>query len=151
MVRHRSGDYWTSDCRQTGCSPGGAFMTWWSFVLILVWLATFVAGQLFFKRAMESSGVTGFRNRNTIAILSAGKSPDDNFVFSKSRPAAAFRSQLPVSVSGFKHHHHHHDGSCDFEREINVATNHRHVVDHRRGRARFNELVPATIVPAWRS
>jgi uncharacterized membrane protein len=47
-------------------------MTWWSLVLILVWVGTFVAGQLFFKRAMESSGATGFRNRQTISILSAG-------------------------------------------------------------------------------
>jgi uncharacterized membrane protein len=47
-------------------------MTWWSLVLILVWLATFVAGQLFFKRAMELSSVTGFYHRNTIAFLSAG-------------------------------------------------------------------------------
>jgi uncharacterized membrane protein len=47
-------------------------MTWWSFVLILVWLATFVAGQLFFKRAMELSSVTGFRNRKAVAFLSAG-------------------------------------------------------------------------------
>ena len=37
-------------------------MTWWSLVLILVWVGTFVAGQLFFKRAMESSGVAGFQN-----------------------------------------------------------------------------------------
>jgi uncharacterized membrane protein len=47
-------------------------MTWWSLVLILVWLATFVAGQLFFKRAMELSSVTGFHNRKTVAVLSAG-------------------------------------------------------------------------------
>src|SRR5260370_20202895 len=72
MVRDRFGDYWTGHRRQAGCSFGGAFMTWWSLVLILVWLGTFVAGQLFFKRSMESSGVTGFRNRQTISILSAG-------------------------------------------------------------------------------
>jgi uncharacterized membrane protein len=72
MVRHRAGDYWTGDRRQTGCSPGGALMTWWSLVLILVWLATFVAGQLFFKRAMELSSAAGFRNRKTAAVLSAG-------------------------------------------------------------------------------
>src|SRR5260370_39706548 len=72
MVRHRPGDYWTGDRRQTGCTLGGAFMTWWSLVLILVWLATFVAGQLFFKRAMESSSVTGFRKRKTVTFLGAG-------------------------------------------------------------------------------
>jgi uncharacterized membrane protein len=72
MVRDRFGDYWTGYRRQASCSFGGAFMTWWSLVLILVWLGTFVAGQLFFKRAMESSGVAGFRNRQTISILSAG-------------------------------------------------------------------------------
>ena len=47
-------------------------MTRWSLVLILLWLATFVAGQLFFKRAMELSSGTGFRNRKTVAVLSAG-------------------------------------------------------------------------------
>jgi uncharacterized membrane protein len=47
-------------------------MTWWSLVLILVWLATFVGGQLFFKRAMEFSSVTGFRNRKTVTFLGAG-------------------------------------------------------------------------------
>jgi drug/metabolite transporter (DMT)-like permease len=43
-----------------------------SLVLILVWLVTFVAGQLFFKRAMELSSATGLRNRKLISILSAG-------------------------------------------------------------------------------
>ena len=47
-------------------------MTWWSLVLIVVWLVTFVAGQLFFRRAMELLDVTGLRNRKTISILSAG-------------------------------------------------------------------------------
>jgi uncharacterized membrane protein len=42
------------------------------FVLILIWLATFVAGQLLFKRAMEASRATGFRNRRTITALSIG-------------------------------------------------------------------------------
>jgi uncharacterized membrane protein len=50
-------------------------MTLWSLVLILVWLLTFVAGQLFFKRAMELSTVAGFRNRKIISILSAGIFP----------------------------------------------------------------------------
>jgi uncharacterized membrane protein len=43
-----------------------------ALVLILIWLATFVAGQLLFKRAMESSRAVGFRNRRTIFILSIG-------------------------------------------------------------------------------
>lgn len=47
-------------------------MTWLPVALILLWLATFVAGQLLFKRAMESSRATGFRNRRTLIILSAG-------------------------------------------------------------------------------
>jgi uncharacterized membrane protein len=47
-------------------------MTVWSLILILVWLITFVAGQLFFKRAMELSSETGFRNPKIISILSAG-------------------------------------------------------------------------------
>jgi uncharacterized membrane protein len=72
MVRHRPGDHWGGDRRQAGGSSGGAFMTWCSLVLILVWLATFVAGQLFFKRAMELSGVAGFQNRKTRALLSFG-------------------------------------------------------------------------------
>jgi drug/metabolite transporter (DMT)-like permease len=47
-------------------------MTAWALVLIVVWLATFVAGQLFFKRAMDLSRATGFRDRKLISILSAG-------------------------------------------------------------------------------
>src|ERR1700751_5336103 len=47
-------------------------MTKWAFVIILIWLATFVAGQLFFKRAMDLSTALGFRNRRTIATLSIG-------------------------------------------------------------------------------
>jgi len=47
-------------------------VTWLPFALISLWLATFVTGQLLFKRAMESSRQTGFRNRRTITILSAG-------------------------------------------------------------------------------
>jgi uncharacterized membrane protein len=46
-------------------------VTLWSIVLILVWLVSFVAGQLFFKRGMEWPG-TGFWNRKTISILGAG-------------------------------------------------------------------------------
>jgi uncharacterized membrane protein len=47
-------------------------MTCLPIALILLWLVTFVAGQLLFKRAMESSRATGFRNRRTLSILSAG-------------------------------------------------------------------------------
>jgi uncharacterized membrane protein len=47
-------------------------MTWWSLFLIVIWLVTFVAGQLFFKRAMELLEAAGLRNRKTISILSAG-------------------------------------------------------------------------------
>jgi uncharacterized membrane protein len=47
-------------------------VSWWSLVLIVVWLITFVAGQLFFKRAMELSSATGFKNRKNIFILAAG-------------------------------------------------------------------------------
>jgi uncharacterized membrane protein len=50
-------------------------MTFWSLVLILVWLVTFVAGQLFFKRAMELARATEFRDRKMILILSAGIVP----------------------------------------------------------------------------
>jgi uncharacterized membrane protein len=47
-------------------------MTAWLLVLILVWLATFVAGQLFFKRAMSLSSTAGFRDRKTLLILTGG-------------------------------------------------------------------------------
>ena len=47
-------------------------MTPWSLAVILIWMATFVAGQLLFKRAMESSRDIGFRKAKTISILSIG-------------------------------------------------------------------------------
>jgi uncharacterized membrane protein len=47
-------------------------MTLSSVVLILLWLVTFVAGQLFFKRAMALSSTTGLRDRKTLLILIAG-------------------------------------------------------------------------------
>jgi uncharacterized membrane protein len=47
-------------------------MTAVALTVILVWLATFVAGQLLFKRAMDISGKVGFRNRRTIFTLSIG-------------------------------------------------------------------------------
>ncbi len=72
MVRHRIGYYRAGHRCQTGRSPGRTLMTLWSLVLILVWLVTFVAGQLFFKRAMELSSAAAFRNRKVIFILGAG-------------------------------------------------------------------------------
>lgn len=47
-------------------------MTLSSFVLIIVWLATFVAGQLFFKRAMTLSSTSGLRDRKALLILTGG-------------------------------------------------------------------------------
>lgn len=47
-------------------------MTAMALTVILVWLATFVAGQLLFKRAMDFSGKVGFRNRRTISTLGIG-------------------------------------------------------------------------------
>jgi len=47
-------------------------MNWLPVVLILLWLATFVSGQLLFKRAMETSRKARFRNRRTITTLSIG-------------------------------------------------------------------------------
>ena len=47
-------------------------MNWTAVVFILFWLATFIAGQLLFKRAMESSRKIGFRKPRTITILSIG-------------------------------------------------------------------------------
>ena len=47
-------------------------MTLFSFSLILISLVTFVAGQLFLKRAMESTAATGLRNARVIFLLSCG-------------------------------------------------------------------------------
>jgi uncharacterized membrane protein len=47
-------------------------VTFFSFILILIALVSFVAGQLFLKRAMESTGQSGFRNTKFISLLSAG-------------------------------------------------------------------------------
>lgn len=41
-------------------------------VFILIWLATFVAGQLLFKRSMDISRSAGFRSRRTISVLAVG-------------------------------------------------------------------------------
>lgn len=49
-------------------------MTPWSLVRILVSLTAFVAGQLFLKRAMESSAASGFRNARIILVLACGVS-----------------------------------------------------------------------------
>src|SRR4030081_3237202 len=43
-----------------------------AFILILVALVAFVAGQLFLKRAMESSTATGLRDRKVIFFLCSG-------------------------------------------------------------------------------
>lgn len=43
-----------------------------AIVFILLWLITFVAGQLLFKRAMDVSSTMGFRSRRTLSILGAG-------------------------------------------------------------------------------
>ena len=47
-------------------------MTLWSSILIVVWLSTFVAGQLLFKRAMELLNATGFRNSRSMSVLGVG-------------------------------------------------------------------------------
>jgi len=47
-------------------------MTWLAFILILVALVAFVAGQLFLKHAMESSTATGLRDRKVIFFLCWG-------------------------------------------------------------------------------
>ena len=47
-------------------------MTTVAIAVILLWLATFVTGQLLFKRAMDLSGKVGFKNRRTIFTLSTG-------------------------------------------------------------------------------
>ncbi len=43
-----------------------------AMVFISLWLVTFVAGQLLFKKAMDVSRAMGFRRRRTLSILSAG-------------------------------------------------------------------------------
>jgi uncharacterized membrane protein len=43
-----------------------------ALIIILIWLATFVAGQLLFKRAMELSRAAGFKNHRTISVLGIG-------------------------------------------------------------------------------
>jgi len=47
-------------------------VTFLSLTLILIALITFVAGQLFLKRAMESASRSSFRNPRFIWLLSAG-------------------------------------------------------------------------------
>jgi uncharacterized membrane protein len=47
-------------------------MTFLSFVFILTSLITFVAGQLFLKRAMESTTRSGNRHRRFGSLLGAG-------------------------------------------------------------------------------
>ena len=47
-------------------------MTFWSLLLILISLGTFVAGQLLLKRAMESTAAGGFTNSRFLALLGAG-------------------------------------------------------------------------------
>jgi len=47
-------------------------MTLFSFSLILISLVTFVAGQLFLKRAMESTTEMGLRSARVIFLLGCG-------------------------------------------------------------------------------
>ena len=47
-------------------------MSWLVFVLIPIALIAFVSGQLFLKRAMESSRLKGFRDRKVITFLGCG-------------------------------------------------------------------------------
>jgi uncharacterized membrane protein len=47
-------------------------MSWLVVVLIPVALIAFVTGQLFLKRAMESSAVKGFRDAKVISFLGFG-------------------------------------------------------------------------------
>ena len=47
-------------------------MSWPVFVLIPIALIAFVSGQLFLKRAMESSRFKGFRDAKVITFLGCG-------------------------------------------------------------------------------
>src|SRR5215471_11462193 len=115
-------------------------MTKWALLFILLWLATFVSGQLLFKRAMELSRAIGFRKRQTISTLGVGI-----LVMTTS-----FCLNLGL-LQRFEHHHHQPARGRNFERTINTATDSGHAFDHRRRGVRLNELTLATIVRATRN
>jgi len=72
LVRHRACHHRSGRRRETGGALGGTIVSLFSFILILIALVSFVAGQLLLKRAMESTGQSGFRNARFIFLLSAG-------------------------------------------------------------------------------
>jgi undecaprenyl phosphate-alpha-L-ara4N flippase subunit ArnE len=71
-VRHRAGGYRTNADGETGGEFGGKTVSWPVFVLIPIALIAFVSGQLFLKRAMESSRLKGFRDAKVITFLGCG-------------------------------------------------------------------------------
>jgi uncharacterized membrane protein len=72
LVRHRACDRRLDADRQTSRAIGRKAMNWIVFVLIPVALIAFVTGQLFLKRAMESSREKGFRDARVISFLVSG-------------------------------------------------------------------------------
>src|SRR5205823_12381516 len=72
LVRHRTCCHRSCRSGQTCRAPGGAVMTFLSFVFILTSLVTFVAGQLFLKRAMESTTKSSGNHQRFGSLLRAG-------------------------------------------------------------------------------
>ena len=72
LVWHRARDYRTDADGQTRGTTGGKIMSWLVAVLIPIALIAFVTGQLFLKRAMESSAAKGFRDAKVMSFLGYG-------------------------------------------------------------------------------
>jgi len=71
-VRHCAGGGRFDADGEAGREVGRKIMSWLVFLLIPTALIAFVSGQLFLKRAMESSAVKGFRDRKVITFLGCG-------------------------------------------------------------------------------
>lgn len=72
LVRHCAGHYRIGIGRETGSAVGGKIVTLLAFVLILLALLTFVAGQIFLKHAMESTTQAGLQKSSVAVRLGAG-------------------------------------------------------------------------------
>src|SRR5437016_216971 len=72
LVRHRARRHRFGHCRQTGRPLGGTIVNLLAFSFILTSLVTFVAGQLFLKRAMESTAKTDSTRARFIRLLGGG-------------------------------------------------------------------------------
>src|SRR5439155_23099403 len=72
LVWRRPGAHWANADGKTRGEVGRKTMSWPVFVLIPIALIPFVSGQIFLKRAMESSRFKGFRNAKVITFLGCG-------------------------------------------------------------------------------